>query len=60
MLTDPSSDYLTRIRNGLTAGQTTVDIPCSKLKLEMSRILTEQGMSTVVSPAFSPLRIRVR
>ena len=28
---------------GLGAGQPTVEIPCSKLKLEISRILTEQG-----------------
>ena len=43
MLTDPVSDYLTRIRNGLNAGLSTVEVPCSKLKLEISRILTEQG-----------------
>ena len=43
MTTDPSSDYQTRIRNGLGAGQPTVEVPCSKLKLEISRILTEQG-----------------
>ena len=43
MLTDPISDYLTRIRNGLNAGLSTVEVPCSKLKLEISRILTEQG-----------------
>ena len=43
MLTEPISDYLTRIRNGLNAGLSTVEVPCSKLKLEISRILTEQG-----------------
>ena len=43
MLTDPISDYLTRIRNGLSSGLATVEVPSSKLKLEVSRILTEQG-----------------
>jgi small subunit ribosomal protein S8 len=43
MLTDPISDYLTRIRNGLAADHPSVEIPASLLKKEMSRILTEQG-----------------
>ena len=43
MLTDPISDYLTRIRNAVQAGQDEVEIPASRLKLEMSRILKEQG-----------------
>ncbi|MBK5111042.1 MAG: 30S ribosomal protein S8 [Thermoleophilia bacterium] len=43
MLTDPVADYLTRIRNALGSGLASVEMPSSKLKLEMSRILTEQG-----------------
>jgi small subunit ribosomal protein S8 len=43
MLTDPIADYLTRIRNGLSSGLATVEVPSSKLKVEISRILTEQG-----------------
>ncbi len=43
MLTDPISDYLTRVRNALAADHTDVEIPASKLKKEISRILTEQG-----------------
>ncbi len=43
MLTDPIADYLTRIRNALGSGHDAVDIPASRLKLEMSRILKEQG-----------------
>jgi small subunit ribosomal protein S8 len=46
MLTDPISDYLTRIRNGLAADHPSVEIPASRLKKEMSRILTEQGYIT--------------
>ena len=42
-MTDPIADFLTRIRNGIHASHTTVDIPASKLKKEMARILTEQG-----------------
>jgi small subunit ribosomal protein S8 len=43
MLTDPVSDYLTRLRNGLKAEHEEVVIPSSRLKKEMSRILKEQG-----------------
>src|SRR5215217_2920232 len=41
--TDPIADFLTRIRNAITAAHETVDIPASKLKREMARILDEQG-----------------
>jgi len=37
---------LTRIRNGMGARQTKVEIPASKLKIEMVRILKEQGYIT--------------
>lgn len=43
MLTDPIADFLTRIRNALGSGHDEVAIPASRLKLEMSRILKEQG-----------------
>jgi small subunit ribosomal protein S8 len=43
MLTDPISDYLTRVRNALLAGHAELEVPASKLKVELSRILTEQG-----------------
>ena len=46
MLTDPIADYLTRIRNALGAGHDEVEIPASRLKMEMSRILKEQGYIT--------------
>jgi small subunit ribosomal protein S8 len=42
-MTDPVSDFLTRVRNGITAAHQEVDIPASKLKTQMARILTEQG-----------------
>jgi small subunit ribosomal protein S8 len=43
MLTDPISDYLTRVRNALAADHPEVEMPASRLKKELSRILSEQG-----------------
>jgi small subunit ribosomal protein S8 len=43
MMTDPISDMLTRIRNGLLAGHTSVVLPSSKLKLAVARILKDEG-----------------
>ena len=62
MLTDPIADYLTRIRNGLSSGHDEVEIPASRLKLELSRILKEQGYITDFSaePARVGELIRVR
>jgi small subunit ribosomal protein S8 len=42
-MTDPIADFLTRVRNGITAAHEEVAIPSSKLKREMARILKEQG-----------------
>ncbi len=46
VVTDPVSDYLTRVRNGLAAQHESVEIPASRLKREVSRILAEQGYIT--------------
>lgn len=43
MMTDPVADMLTRIRNGLMARQEKVDMPASRLKAEIARILKEEG-----------------
>ena len=43
MNTDPVADYLTRIRNANQAGLKTVEIPSSKLKKEITKILLDQG-----------------
>lgn len=40
---DPISDMLTRVRNGATARHVTVDIPHSRLKAEIARILKREG-----------------
>ncbi len=42
-MTDPIADFLTRIRNAYLARHKTVEIPSSKIKVEMTRILHEQG-----------------
>jgi small subunit ribosomal protein S8 len=41
MMTDPIADMLTRIRNAGMAGHKWVDMPVSKLKIEIAKILTE-------------------
>jgi len=43
MISDPISDMLTRVRNALQARHPKVDVPSSKLKMELSRILKEEG-----------------
>jgi small subunit ribosomal protein S8 len=40
---DPIADLLTRIRNGVMTGQSVVAMPSSKIKVEITRILKEEG-----------------
>jgi small subunit ribosomal protein S8 len=42
-MTDPIADMLTRIRNAVTAKHTRVDMPASRLKTEIARILQDEG-----------------
>jgi len=42
-MTDPISDFLTRIRNAQQAGHRKVDVPASKLKRAMAKILVDKG-----------------
>ena len=42
-LTDPVADFLARVRNALRSRHQKVDVPASKLKLEIARILKEEG-----------------
>ena len=42
-MTDPIADFLTRVRNAIHAAHETVEIPASKVKSELARILAEQG-----------------
>ena len=43
MYTDPIADFLTRVRNAIAAGHRVVEVPASKLKKEMTKILFDQG-----------------
>jgi small subunit ribosomal protein S8 len=43
MTADPIADMLTRLRNALSARHAKVDVPASRLKMEIARILKEEG-----------------
>ena len=43
MITDPIADYLTRIRNAIKANRRIVEIPASKIKQEITKVLHEKG-----------------
>src|SRR5579859_4047239 len=43
MTTDPISDFLTRIRNGILARKESIDSPSSKVKVRLAEILQEEG-----------------
>ncbi len=43
MMTDPVADMLTRLRNGGRAGHTKVDMPASKIKANICKVLKEEG-----------------
>ncbi|MDP2949797.1 MAG: 30S ribosomal protein S8 [Chloroflexota bacterium] len=43
MMTDPIADMLTRIRNGITARHDSVQVPASRLKIAIAKVLREEG-----------------
>ena len=65
-MTDPIADMLTRIRNGVMSNQSLVAMPSSKLKLEIARILKEEGFiedfeeAEGAKPSHRILRIRLK
>lgn len=65
-ISDPISDMLTRIRNGIMAGQTIVSMPTSRMKTAIAKILKEEGYIgsfEVVdgeTPAHKILRIKIK
>jgi small subunit ribosomal protein S8 len=63
-MSDPISDMLTRMRNGLRAKHSKVDIPASRLKAEIARILREEGFvsnfKVVEESGKSVLRVYLR
>lgn len=50
-LTDPVADFLTRIRNAMRSRHQKLDVPASKLKAEIARILKEEGYISNFKPA---------
>jgi small subunit ribosomal protein S8 len=64
MVNDPISDYLTRVRNAIAAQHAEVEVPASRLKKEMTRILAEQGyISEYVlepTPVGEAIRIKLK
>jgi small subunit ribosomal protein S8 len=63
-MTDPISDYLTRLRNAILAKHDRVDVPLSKLKLELCGILRDEGyirdFDVVEEKPVSKIRIFLR
>lgn len=63
---DPIADMLTRIRNGVLIGQSAVAMPNSKIKVEIARILKEEGyiesfeVVTVENQLQPTLRVRLK
>ena len=53
MMTDPISDMLTRIRNGLQAEKVSVRVPASKLKRAIAQVLKDEGYIENVTDAAS-------
>jgi small subunit ribosomal protein S8 len=61
MMTDPIADMLTRIRNAAKAGLDKVDIPASKIKANICRVLKEEGyIKSFKIVAKSPSEISIR
>ena len=63
-VTDPIADMLTRLRNAISAKHKTVEVPASKEKLEIVKILLEEGYITeyklVDSGAFKNIEITIK
>lgn len=59
-MTDPIADMLTRMRNALAAKHQKVDVPASKLKLELARILKEEGYITGYKTVGEGVRLTLR
>ena len=63
-MTDPIADMLTRIRNANTAKHDTVDIPSSKMKLSIAKILLDEGyiksFELVENGKFNDIRVTLK
>ncbi len=59
-VTDPIADMLTRIRNAIAVGQAAVEMPSSKMKVAIARILKEEGYIDDYQVVESPEQPRYR
>lgn len=63
-MTDPIADFLTRVRNAYSAGNRIVEIPSSKMKVAITRILCEKGYilsyKVVEGTPFSTIKIALK
>ena len=63
-MTDPIADFLTRIRNAYSAGKKVVEVPASKMKLALTKILCEKGYilsyKLVEDGKFNPIKIALK
>lgn len=62
MMTDPIADMLTRIRNALGAGHDRVEIPASKLKANVCKVLKDEGYIKsfkIIAKEKSDIRLKV-
>ncbi len=48
-MTDPISDFLARIRNGIMARKASIDVPASKVKKKLAELLRDEGYLTAVT-----------
>ena len=61
MVTDPIADFLTRIRNAVKAGHDRVELPASKIKAGICRVLKEEGyIKSFKVIAKTPSKIRLK
>lgn len=60
-MTDPIADMLTRIRNAITVSYETVDVPASKIKVNIAEVLKAEGMvrnyKVIKDKSFQTIRI---
>lgn len=63
-MSDPIADMITRIRNAHNAGHPTVEMPASKIKVEIAKVLKEEGYiedyDVIKAPSFNNVRIKMK
>jgi small subunit ribosomal protein S8 len=64
VVTDPISDFLTRVRNGIRAGHANISSPYSRIRAEIARILQEEGFiwnyEVVTGDGFPTIKVKLK